>query len=339
MGKGKKKFKFNRMFGLSLTDRLDGTYYFIFILVALLTALIILRLATLNYSKYKQKAENEIRFKYKEFISQLIVNEVKSVEPGIKNIHQIVMPPPLNIEHNRLPVTVVPESKLKQQRKQLANRIRKEQSILRRTRLIGKRGTGKGIASELPGGLASFPADDESFDPNAVAMADAKEAMQKIKARARPVNPVYQAETTQVTNFDAGDITSGDVKLFNYVVERKGSAYLDIPEQLIKESPAHEGYRDPTEVEEVVRRYSPMIDYCFRKHTRYSPDAKGFIKVAFKISYEGYVIPESVRIISSSLQNKPLEQCIKNYIKHWRDFKRLDPSMGIAQIVQKFVFN
>lgn len=339
MGKGKKKFKFNRMFGLRLIDRLDGTYYSIFILVTLIIALIILRLATLNYSKYKLKAENEISYKYKEFISQLIVNEAKSVEPGVKNIEQIVIPPPLNLEHNRLPATITQEAKLKQQRKKLANRIGKEQPILRHTQMIGKKGTGQGIASELPGGLADFPADDESFDPNAMATADAREAMQKVKAQARPVNPIYKAETTQVTNFDAGNLASGDVKLFNYVVERKGSAYLDVPEQLIKESPAKEGYRDPTEVEEVVRRYSPMIDYCFRKHTRYSPDNKGFIKVAFKISYEGFVIPESVRIISSSIRNKPLEQCIKNYIKHWRDFKRLDPSMGIAQIVQKFVFN
>ncbi len=338
---GSKEFKFNRMFGLRLTDRLDGTYYSLFIIVTFITALIILRLATLDYSRYQLKAEQEINHKYKAFISQLIVNEVKTVEPGIKNVHQLVIPPAVSIEHNRLPVTIVPESQLKKQRQHLARRISKEQTILSRTKMIGKPGTGAGIASELPAGLADFSAENEDdfFDQNQLAMADAREAVRKIKARARTANPVYQAKTTQVTNFDPGDITKGDVKLFNYVVERKGTAYLDVPEQLVKDSPANVGYRDPTEVEEVVRRYSPMIEYCYRKNTRYAPDARGFIKVAFKVSYEGYVIPESVRIISSTLRNKPLEQCIKNYIKHWRNFKRLDPSMGIAQVVQKFVFN
>lgn len=94
------------------------------------------------------------------------------------------------------------------------------------------------------------------------------------------------------------------------------------------------GYRDPEEVERVVHQYSPMIEYCFRKHTKFSANSRGFIKVAFKVSYEGYVIPESVRIVSSTIRNRALEQCIKNYIRHWRNFKPLDESMGIAQVVQ-----
>ncbi len=327
------------MFGLSLSDRLDSTYYTIFILTVLIFAGIIFRLATLNYVPFKQKAEKEITHQYKKFISQLIINEVKKVAPNIKSIHQLVLPPPVSIAHSRPTVTVVPENELKAQRRQLANRIRKERTILQQNQLACKTGTGANIASELPAGLKAFSDDDDMFDPNIAAIADAHEAAQKIKTRVRPVNTVVSAQTAQINNFDPGDITTGDVKLFNYVVKRKGSAYLDVPEQLIKEPPVQEGYRDPTEVEEVVRRYAPMIDYCFRKHTRYSPDTKGFIQVAFKVSYEGYVIPESVRIVNSSIKNKPLEQCIKNYIKYWRDFKRLDPSMGIAQIVQKFVFN
>jgi len=339
VGKGKKKFKFNRMFGLRLSDRLDGTYYFIFIVTALIIALFILRLATLNYDSYKLKAEKEIGFKYKKFISRLIINEVKKAAPNIKNIRQVVIPPAVTIARTRPAPSSVSAAELKKQRQKLAERIRKERNILNRTRLIGKKGTGQGIAEELPQGLDAFSDDELFVDTDVMAMADAKEALEKIETRVRPVNPVYQAEITPVNNFDPGDLTTGDVKLFNYVVQRKGSAYLDVPEQLLKESPVQKGYRDPAEIEEVVRSYSPMIDYCFRKHTRYAPNAKGFIKVAFKISYEGYVIPESVRIISSSLRNKPLEECIKRYIKYWRNFRRLDPSMGIAQVVQKFVFN
>ncbi len=340
MGKGKKKFKFNRMFGLRLSDRLDRTFYFILILTALFFTLLILRLATLNYNVYKQKAEKEIGFKYKEFISRLIINEVKKVEPGINNIRQVVIPPAVTIVHNRPAAPFISPSERKRQREKLAERIRKERSLLNQTRMIGKKGTVPAIASQLPGGLNAFSDDEDiTTDTRLLVLADAQEALKRIEARARPINPLYQAEITQVTNFDPGDLTSGDVKLFNYVVERKGAAYLDVPEQLIKEPPSRQGYRDPAEIEEVVRRYSPMIDYCFRKHTRYLPNAKGFIKVAFKISYEGYVIPESVRILSSSIKNKPLEECIKRYIRYWRDFKRLDPSMGIAQVVQKFVFN
>ena len=324
-----KKFKFNPMFGLKLTDRLNGTYYSILIVVVLMFGLIILRLATLDYNRYKAKTEKEINYRYKEFIAQLIINKEEKVGRTPKNIQKTVASHAAYSEHNRQPVTVIPEGKLKEQRKKIARMVQKN-SIFKRIKVLSI--PAKSYTSNLP-------EVNDFFDENVSPKADAKEVAHRIlkEKTARSV-ATYQAKAS-VTNFDPGDLTKSEVKLFNYVIERKGSAYLNVPEQLIKEPVSQQGYRDPDEVEQVVQRYSPMIDYCFRKHTRYSPNSRGFIKVAFKISYQGYVIPESVRIINSTIKNKPLEQCIKNYIKHWRAFKHLDESMGIAQVVQKFVFN
>lgn len=38
-----------------------------------------------------------------------------------------------------------------------------------------------------------------------------------------------------VTNFDPGDVDGPPDNLFNYIVRRQGTAYLDVPAQLTKE--------------------------------------------------------------------------------------------------------
>ena len=329
----RKKFKFNPMFGLKLRDRLDGTFYSILILVVLLFSAVIFRLATFDYQKLQVNVEQKINYKYKEFITRLIVNEVKKVEPDIQSINQLVVPKPVEIENRAQAAPALTEnlSKLKAARQKIARRVEAQNDLFKNMKTIGV--TSSGYTSDLP-------EVNDFFDEDITPLEDVDEIIDRISSHPPKPEILAQGGRAGVTNLDPGDITSNNPNLFNYVIERKGSAYLDVPEQLVKEPLARkQGYRDPDEVERVVQKYSPMIDYCFRKHTRYSPNTRGFIKVAFKISYEGYVIPESVRIVSSSIKNKPLEQCIKNFIKHWSSFKRLDQSMGIAQVVQKFVFN
>jgi len=65
----------------------------------------------------------------------------------------------------------------------------------------------------------------------------------------------------------------------------------------------------------------------------------GYVKVEFKITSDGFILPQSIRIIKSTLRNKKVEQCIKKNIRRLRGFEKLDQSKGIARVTHKFVFN
>jgi hypothetical protein len=82
-----------------------------------------------------------------------------------------------------------------------------------------------------------------------------------------------------------------------------------------------------------------MVEFCFQKARRINANIRGYVKFEFRISYEGYVVPESIRIVDSTIRDPQIEACIKKRIRRWRDFEKLDEKMGIARIVQKFAFN
>ena len=65
----------------------------------------------------------------------------------------------------------------------------------------------------------------------------------------------------------------------------------------------------------------------------------GYVKVEFNITNDGFILPESIKIIDSTLRNKSVEQCIKKNIRRLRGFVKLDKSRGIARVTHKFVFN
>ncbi len=326
-----KKFKFNRVFGLKLHQRLDETFFSILILVILFFSSLIFINSQIDYSQYRKESEAIIRYKYKTFITQLIMDEIKKVEPEIKNIKSIVITEPIEIEATTRPSSIVD---LTAQQAATKRRLQRQKVAQKVSRAPVLRGILKAPASAGSNSEGLPEVDDYFNDIPIIERDEILDEMAKLKMAHIP-----SSKSQVVNNFDPGDIDDPPDNLFNYVVRRQGTAYLDVPNQLTKEAPSEAGYRDPEEVERVVHQYSPMIEYCFRKHTKFFNSSRGYIKVAFKISYEGYVIPESVRIINSTFRNRSLEQCIKNYIRHWRNFKPLDESMGIAQVVQKFVFN
>jgi TonB family protein len=127
--------------------------------------------------------------------------------------------------------------------------------------------------------------------------------------------------------------------LYNYVIQRQGDFSIKPTEELLRNNKLKFGYRDPDEIQRVIAKYEPMIEHCYRKALNQYGGSRGFVKVQFQISYEGHVIPESIRILNSTIKNRQAEQCIKKYIRRWRNFAELDETMGIARVTQKFVFN
>jgi hypothetical protein len=128
---------------------------------------------------------------------------------------------------------------------------------------------------------------------------------------------------------------------YQYKIYRTANLYLDIPEYLVEEQQEKEvrGYRDQDEILRVIYSKSNIIESCYQKALRSNTVNSGYVKVEFKISPDGHVLPGSINIINSTIRNRLVEECIKKNIRRWRDFEKLNENMGIAHVVHKFVFN
>jgi len=306
-------FKFNKVFGLKLKDRLDGTYYSLLILSITCSSLIVLYFASINYASLQKKADKLIKSRYKEFVTQLITEE-----------------PLTSLQEKKQPAFTSALTSLQKAQLQKKAQIKKTtRTADKYASSSGKSGrkTAKDIYKDLPD-VNDYTGKIDDMDD--IALTRPKTSW--------PGGKNYRAQT-DINNYDAGTLDQPMRTPFNYVIRRKGEVYINFTKELVNGPQERNGYRDPIEIEKVVDKYQPMIEYCFKKEARYNAGLKGYIKVAFSISYEGYVIPESIRILNSTLRSRKVEQCVKNYIRRWTSFARLDESMGIARVVQKFIFN
>lgn len=303
-------FKFNTLFGLKLSDRLDGTYYSLLIISTAIFSLFVLILSQLNYQNLSSEADLLIRDRYKALAATFIVDEAPAAP--LKDIPAI----------NPTDIT----GPAKSLTKKITSKIQKSvDRIVQSGRVTNS--TSNTLASELPD-VDDFIGDMESIENGQLAYNDRKWPATKTSGQAR-----------KVTHFDPGDIDDMMEKPFNYILSRKGAVYIDLTDEMVDDPNDKAGYRDPVEIERVVEQNQSMIEHCFRREARRNLHLNGFVKVEFRISFEGFVIPESIRIINSTVRSRKVEHCIKQYISRWRNFRKLDEEMGIARVVQKFVFN
>jgi hypothetical protein len=95
--------------------------------------------------------------------------------------------------------------------------------------------------------------------------------------------------------------------------------------------------RNSIEVEQILKENERMIRYCFRKH-RYEMSHTYTISVEFEIDFRGYVIPASVKIINTNIQNPELIRCIRRTISRWRNFGAVEFTQGTYKVRQKWIF-
>lgn len=99
-------FKFNRVFGLRLSQRIDETYFSILVFTILIFAALIFVNSQIDYSKFNEKAEKLIRHKYKTFVSQLLMEEIQQIDPQVKDIKSVVITAPIEIKTSKQKVKV-----------------------------------------------------------------------------------------------------------------------------------------------------------------------------------------------------------------------------------------
>jgi len=139
----------------------------------------------------------------------------------------------------------------------------------------------------------------------------------------------------KIKSHDEEDLMRGS---YDYKIKRKRAIFINNTSGLLEKSNERYGHRNQSEIMSVIYSKQQLIEACYKKAAENYSISSGFIKVEFEISPRGFVIGSSIRILDSNLHDRILEQCIKNRIRRWRGFKKLDDSQGIAHVVHKFIF-
>lgn len=98
----------------------------------------------------------------------------------------------------------------------------------------------------------------------------------------------------------------------------------------------NQGARDIDAVAAVVKSHNAAIQYCYQRELKRNPNLRGKVVVRFIINPAGHVI--EAKIVSSTLNNRRVEQCILNRILRWTDFGAIDPSKGNVAFRQVYSF-
>ncbi|MDW7681500.1 MAG: AgmX/PglI C-terminal domain-containing protein [bacterium] len=94
--------------------------------------------------------------------------------------------------------------------------------------------------------------------------------------------------------------------------------------------------RSSAEVVRTVRSHMRALQDCYKQQLKNDLNLKGKIVVRFTVNPAGEVIFAS--IVSSTLNNAAMENCIIKRILRWRDFSPCDPTFGNSSYRQSFKF-
>lgn len=94
--------------------------------------------------------------------------------------------------------------------------------------------------------------------------------------------------------------------------------------------------RNPETVREVVLSHYSAIQDCYSQTLKVNGNLKGKVVVRFVISSNGNVV--QAEIISSTIRNKEMLDCILGRVLRWNDFPAIDASGGNMAIKQSYVF-
>lgn len=98
------------------------------------------------------------------------------------------------------------------------------------------------------------------------------------------------------------------------------------------------GLRDYEKTIATSNENKRSVRHCIDRISRSDPTLRGNLVVKFDIHPEGYVIPQSIQVLHSDIQDVLILNCIKRTIRRWRNFPRVPYEMGEYSITQKYVF-
>lgn len=114
--------------------------------------------------------------------------------------------------------------------------------------------------------------------------------------------------------------------------------YEDVKSSYLSKLPQSEAKRKRSshDVIRVVRTHMKTLQDCYKQELKADSNLKGKIIVRFMINPDGVVTSASV--VSSTLNNPRMENCIIARVKRWKNFPPCDSSFGNMTYRQKFSF-
>jgi TonB family protein len=118
-------------------------------------------------------------------------------------------------------------------------------------------------------------------------------------------------------------------------ISRKGGLKIDNTSEVAGQA-KRSAYRSPDAIREVLLRHVNVVKYCYERALRKNPELKG--KVALRIT----VVPDGsvsdADIVSSTLNDEDVEQCILSRVRQWSDFAPIDSNEGSVTFKQTYTF-
>jgi len=131
------------------------------------------------------------------------------------------------------------------------------------------------------------------------------------------------------------DLISGTGVSTGTSVARRGSIKLAQDTKVAGQA-ATASQRDPEVIDAVINQNKASVEYCYQSQLKVDPNLRGVILLSFDILPTGRV--GAVKILSSTLKNKKVENCIIRAVRRWSNFPKLTKSRGVVTIRTKFVF-
>lgn len=113
---------------------------------------------------------------------------------------------------------------------------------------------------------------------------------------------------------------------------------IDIADASFTDFGVVKGIRDYEETITVANDNKKFIKHCLDRYYRNDPTRRGQFVVKFEIHPDGYVIPETIRVLESDIQDVRIIDCIKRTIRRWRNFPPVPYEHGEYAITQKYFF-
>lgn len=121
-------------------------------------------------------------------------------------------------------------------------------------------------------------------------------------------------------------------------LSRVDNENIDIAKSEFTDFEIATGLRDYENVIATANENKKYVKQCIDRITRNDPTMRGNLVVKFDIHPEGYVVPASIRVVESDIQDMRILNCIKRTIRRWHNFPQVPYEHGEYTVTQKYVF-
>jgi TonB family protein len=118
-------------------------------------------------------------------------------------------------------------------------------------------------------------------------------------------------------------------------ISRKGELKIDNTSEVAGQA-KKSALRSPDAIREVLVRHVNVVKYCYERALRKNPGLRGKVAVRITVTPDGSV--SDADVVSSTLNDADVEQCILSRVRQWRDFEPIDSNEGSVTFKQTYTF-